>query len=423
MGHDRLNDPRGFTLVEVLVAALLLVVGVMGTLALVDAANARSTASQTREAASNLAREVSEYARTIPFAELQPSGLQGELQSRPGLADATPGGAWDVVRRKRSYTVSTNVCSVDTPGDGYGVHGAGYCPSSSATGTTDGEPEDLKRVSTAVTFTERGRSTTVRFASTFSSRAQSTGLPVLGLLLKTPTVTIGDQTEPVIDTAAPSLTFEAETPATAARVVWSVDGVRQPIDASRTEATRWRFTWAVTGLSDGTYLISAQAVDAKGEIGPPREMPVVLARLGAPPPTPVAGGFNTVFTESGATKEVAELRWIAASERNVTGYRVYRPGITTPVCETSASAASAEASISCLDLAPPREDAPAAERTYGVRSLYRDASGTVRQSAAATSVELTPRTTATTVAHDYKLQANLDTGGQMRGRDHAAADA
>lgn len=390
----RLTDSRGFSLVEVLVAAIILVVGILGTLALVSAANARAAASQTREAATNLAREVSENARTIPFGELEPATLVGELQTRPQLADASPATpGYQVVRRGRTYTIDTSVCRIDSPGDGFGPHDATYCADSDQIGVEDPQPEDLKRVSTAVTFRENRRTVTVRFASSFSSSGQSTGLPVLTLALETPTVTVGTQTEPVVTTTESQLRFTAKTPASAPRVVWSVDGQRMATDATRVDGENWRFTWPITGLSDGSYLISAQAVDANGEEGAPREIQVVLARQGASPPAQMTGGFNALFIDNGERREVAELRWVTAPDRNVTGYRLYQAGDATPVCETSATAPDLEAVISCVDFTPPAEvGSPPAERIYTVRSLYRDAGGTVRETVGR-NAEITPRTT------------------------------
>lgn len=392
MGSARLTESHGFSLIEVLVAALILVVGILSTLQLVSAANARGSASQAREAATNLAREVSENARTIPFDDLEMATLVPELQTRPQLGDAVPVAGWQIVRRGRTYTVVSSVCTIDGPGDGFGVHDGTYCADSEQIGTADPQPEDLKRVSTAVSFRENGRTVTVRFASSFSSSGQSSGFPVLALSLKTPTVTFGTQTEPVVTTTVTQLVFSAETAAGAARLVWSVDGQRSATDATRIDATRWSFTWPIVGLSDGSYLISAQTVDASGEEGAPREIQVVLARQGASPPDTMAGGFNAVYDDTGALRQVAELRWTAASDRNVTGYRLYRNGVAAPVCETSATATDPDAVISCVDFSPPAEVGSSdASRTYSVHSLYRDAGGTVRQSTARTRIVL-PRT-------------------------------
>ena len=51
--HDgrppRLRSERGFTLIEVMVTMLILVIGIGATLALIDGANARTLATKQRE--------------------------------------------------------------------------------------------------------------------------------------------------------------------------------------------------------------------------------------------------------------------------------------------------------------------------------------------------------------------------------------
>src|SRR5690348_17291052 len=90
------TSAEGFTLVELMVAAMVLVIGILGTLTLLDTANARIQTTRQREAATNLARELAEAARAVPYSSLDtnPTVLQGTLQQEPGLADAssaTPG--------------------------------------------------------------------------------------------------------------------------------------------------------------------------------------------------------------------------------------------------------------------------------------------------------------------------------------------
>ena len=67
-----LADQSGFTLVEVMVAVLILLAGVLGALTLLDGANAATSRTKTREAATNLARELIESARAVPYPRLSP---------------------------------------------------------------------------------------------------------------------------------------------------------------------------------------------------------------------------------------------------------------------------------------------------------------------------------------------------------------
>ena len=75
-------------------------------------------------------------------------------------------------------------------------------------------------------------------------------------------------------------------------------------------------------MSDGTYHVAVQAIDATGIYGPPTSISVTLIRGVPSAPKVTYGGFNEVLV-SGVKTKVAELQWQANSERNVIGYRVY----------------------------------------------------------------------------------------------------
>src|SRR3712207_5644631 len=99
-----LTREDGFTVVEVMVAALILVVGVCGSVTLVDGANATTLSTRAREGATNLAREVVEDARSVSYADVAPGPLETRRRAKPGL-DASPGsGTWRVTRRGFTYT-------------------------------------------------------------------------------------------------------------------------------------------------------------------------------------------------------------------------------------------------------------------------------------------------------------------------------
>src|SRR6266511_1020586 len=132
----RLTDRSGFTLVEVMAAALVLVVGVLGALAMLDGATLRAVATKQREAASNLTRELVEEVRAVPYGELNDNTIVSGLQSQPGLADSNPGGGgWSVNRRGTSYTVDARTCTVDDPKDGIGANeGTDFCKVDTSSG-------------------------------------------------------------------------------------------------------------------------------------------------------------------------------------------------------------------------------------------------------------------------------------------------
>src|SRR4051794_35665443 len=62
---SRERREAGFTLVELMVAILVLLVGVLGSVALVDGANRSSASNRAREGGTNLARDVVETMRNI----------------------------------------------------------------------------------------------------------------------------------------------------------------------------------------------------------------------------------------------------------------------------------------------------------------------------------------------------------------------
>jgi prepilin-type N-terminal cleavage/methylation domain-containing protein len=123
MPRRLLTDQRGFTIVEVLVAAVVLGIGLSGAATMFDTASSTTTTTKAREQGVNLAREIVEDARSIPYAQLTPSSIVGKLQAMPGLNNNNPGPnpGWTIARRGVIYTVAAGVCSVDDPADGYGV--------------------------------------------------------------------------------------------------------------------------------------------------------------------------------------------------------------------------------------------------------------------------------------------------------------
>ena len=126
-------------LVETLIAAALLLVGMAGILSLVDTASSTTRVTQTREAGTALQREIIEAARSIPYEQMTPNTMVGLVSSRPGLGDSQLGGlGWTVNRRGSVFTVSVGVCTVDDPRDGFGPHEAGvFCRRATGASTAE----------------------------------------------------------------------------------------------------------------------------------------------------------------------------------------------------------------------------------------------------------------------------------------------
>jgi hypothetical protein len=179
----------------------------------------------------------------------------------------------------------------------------------------------------------------------------------------------------VITEAATKLTFVVSFPEGTSKIIWSLEGAKQEEVTPASNAKSLEFSWTITGVSDGTYQVAAQAEDANHIIGPPVSIPVRLIR-GAPPthPSGIMGGFNTVYLEKGGKPEetkVVELRWKANTERNVIGYRVRNPSKNLICPESEATLSTA---TSCIDFKP-------LAGTYTVVALYRNASEAVTESA------------------------------------------
>src|SRR3954469_8243404 len=147
-------DPAGFTLVEVLIAILVLLVGVLGTVSLVDGANRTTTNNTARQGGINLARDIVEAAHALSYSNIPPTGAVAALQGQPGLGDDDPSKAgWQIKRRGFTFTVTATVCYLDGPADGFAAsHDASFCSgsqSASAGGKVDSQPIDYNRLDLA----------------------------------------------------------------------------------------------------------------------------------------------------------------------------------------------------------------------------------------------------------------------------------
>jgi Tfp pilus assembly protein PilV len=362
----------------VLIAAVILVVGLTTMLGLLDSSIKATATAGAREGATNLARAILEDARTIPYAQLsnpdvaQSATITAQLQAMNGLADASAAAGWQIVRRGITYTVTATECSIDDPKDGYGAHDSTFCADSNKTAAEDSQPADLKRVTVDVKWTAIGRSPDVRQVLTLTSAGEAVGLSASSLKLSSPVV--GASSAPLItaanEPASKELTFSVSSPTGTSAMTWSLDGNRQTPAPAFQAGTTWTFKWAIGGLSDGTYKVSAQAINKAGVTGPPVSIAVTLIRGAPAAPKGTKGGFNTINV-SGTPAPVAELEWQPNSERNVIGYRVYNRNKL--ICANE----SASASTSCIDKGPPARSASAEERSYKISALYRKAEGEV----------------------------------------------
>jgi type IV pilus modification protein PilV len=125
----------GMTLIEVMVAMTILVVGVLGTLSIVEGSFRSTSRTTAQEQGTNLARELVERARQVPYVSMTPSGAPGALAAAIPEATTATGNSFTVTRRGVVYTVNVDACSIDDPSDGAGAGDAAFCEVPTGAGT------------------------------------------------------------------------------------------------------------------------------------------------------------------------------------------------------------------------------------------------------------------------------------------------
>lgn len=326
--RSRVSEQGGFTIVEVLVAAVVLVVGLGATLQMLVTADHAISTTRLRQQETSLAREVLEDSRGLGFTQLTSSTVASALQSV--VPQATVSGANLVVTRAvassgapTSFTIAFNVCSLDDPGDGYGNHaspptsGGAWCPDVASNGTKDSNPDDYKRLSVTVTPSSRS---TPAIQQTILIYSRPVNGPAVSCLSTSgacpgPNVTI---------TSGSSLTFNVTTTATAARIQWLVNGNTAPseqipsgsTDPYAPSGTSSSFTWSFP-TADGTYTITAVAYDTNGSSGTRSTVVVNLNRHPVIAPTSFSAGWNDL---TGGV----EVQWVPSVDQDVLYYHVYR---------------------------------------------------------------------------------------------------
>lgn len=335
MDRARIRSQDGFTLIEVMVAITLLLVGVLGTVTMIDGANAVTTKTKAREGATALSRSVLEISRAVQYRQLTGAAVLGELQARSGLVDArpaTPG--HQIESRNFVYTVTPSACSMDDPKDSLGGHdepAVTFCAESDAPGAgdsaTDRNPDDYRRVTVRLEWSLQGGRT-----ETLTQRGLVTN-PVGGL---GPSVTGFTGFELIASEGIDNPSYEITTSTAADTVSLSVDGRRRDAEGS---GTSWSFTWALGPVNDPsvldcTYVLQAEAFDDQARAGTPSALTVTVNRRKPFAPSGFAGGRN--LNGDGSSVSYVDLQWSSNSECDVKEYRVYRGtdagSISTLVC-------------------------------------------------------------------------------------------
>jgi prepilin-type N-terminal cleavage/methylation domain-containing protein len=378
----RVRGERGFTLIEVMVTMLILVIGIGGALAMLDGASARTLANKEREAGNALTREVIEAARSVPYRQLTPSTAVAQIQAIPGLEDSSPGGTWTVMRRNQTYTISLSVCSVDDNQDLLGdTTGGNFCTASG--GGPDANPDDYKRLTVDVSWTRGGTTRSIQQAGIVSNEASSAG-PSVEFTAQNPS---GDE----ITLPTPDIKFTVQGEDGTVAIRFAVDGVLQDTATSTSATFKWDIDTGGTHVPDGTYNVSVTAFDVEGTPGPTRSKTIRLNRDAPAAPADVFGGWNprADFTD---VQDIVEIQWARNTEPDVIGYRVYRSAgdVLVPGCDFTTNPTTDPSVTECRDLNPPA----GASIDYYVVALDQDpTTGSPRKGAHSATLTATRATT------------------------------
>jgi prepilin-type N-terminal cleavage/methylation domain-containing protein len=405
-------DERGFTLVEILIAISILLIGLLGVTTMADVSNRTTVTSNSRQGATTLVRRVVESSRALPFRTIKGATLVADIQTQsPDLATAAPG-RWEVQRDGYVYQLDASVCRVDDDSDGYGPHDTtdpAFCSDSTSTGTADDKPGDYKRVTITATWTANKQSRTMRQVTLVLPGGTGDAPAVTDVHATSPTATAG---QPLLVTTQPSpsqITFSATTTNKPGAVSWLIDGTPRetcpPATTTCTGSTNsWSFTWplpppvidaapsspnynkcvAPSGTTsyvfDGTYQVGALPLDSTGQAGTSASTPVTINRC-----TPIQPpNFNATGRDNLQTGPV-DIQWDANPEGDVVGYKVFRgsatTSMTTPICPANAGDPAIDDLRSCIDQAPPAY--AGSPLYYGVYAYDQSPPGGVRQGALA----------------------------------------
>lgn len=349
MARSRIGSQHGFTLVEVMVAISVLLIGVLGTVTMIDTGNATTLRTEGRQGGTALARSILEIARGIPYRELTDERLLAELAAREGLADSLPDVAGHQVSSEGfDYTVVAEVCVNDDPVDGLGDHDeASFCANSASLppggSAADRNADDYRRILVRLLWNVGG----APGDSVTQTAIVTNPVGGLGPSVTTLTPDLPPTTE-IFSAAVETASYDLTTSTVPASVSWSVDGAR--LGEATGSGTSWSFEWDLGPVDDPAfvdcvYVVQAEAFDDKGRAGAAKALTIDIDRRAPFAPARFAGGRNLNGSR-------VDLQWDPNRECDVQGYRVYRgtdPGsIATEVCETVRSEPT-----SCIDETAP----------------------------------------------------------------------
>jgi type II secretory pathway pseudopilin PulG len=372
-----LAGDAGFSIIEVMIAALVLIIGLLGVLGMLTGAIGRTASSNQYVGATNVARELVETARGADYDQLTPTLLRTTLQAR-GMGAGDP---WIITRRGVDYTITATSCLLDSPADRLESPApANVCTPALAGSTGDQNGDDFRRLTFVISWSVGSQARSL-------TQTELIVNPAGGLGPRIKTVTPLTQTITNSATTVASVTF---TTSPAAAVHWHADDGKSLGNAvlSPSVANSWSADWALgtTGLGsevlDGAYQMIAQASDDRGVAGDAKLASVVLNRRKPYAPPTLAGGYNSRW---GLLDLTVDLEWTLNSERDIAGYRVYwtgldgilGSGIDIRACPSAASSTTllSTTTTSCSHFLP----LVTGLTKYSVVAVDRDSTGALRE--------------------------------------------
>jgi type II secretory pathway pseudopilin PulG len=357
----RVNDlthESGFTLIEVLVAGFVLVVGVLGVALMVNNANAVTSTTRAREGATNLARELLEQTRALPYSDLTTSGAQSDLQARGYPDDDATKSGWQIRRRGVMFDVTILACTFDDAHDGARSSGGGFCPGSVTAGSTtsgigdDPNPDDYRRVEFDISWSFNGGPTPSCAGAGGNGSAVGHACVAQAEMIANPSGGLGPSIKTVTPANDPveagtSVSFHVVTESPADSVTFDADDGTEGTATmtSGSSGLGWDFTWDFSGptpsnsgvasppaggnVIDGTHTVITQAflLNAAG-VAKPRTVALNRYLPRAPQFLTPAAGVNTRV----AAQPIVEFSWLQNPDTDIWGYQVYRAKASaTPV--------------------------------------------------------------------------------------------
>ncbi len=425
--HHTPDGQAGFTIVETMVAATLLLIGLVATLTVLTQASATTVQTRTREQGTSLQRELVEAARSVSYDQLTPTGVGTAVRGRPALGDSSVSGVgWTIPRRNATYTVAMGVCTVDDPRDGIGPHEAGqFCKSGAAPSPDqcasyinatvlgqlpgagvgaglnlgscgidvdlDGTVDDLVDIAATVCLLGSCGATVdtnpadykrivslVRWPGGYNLQSSQVNNPGLA---GAPAVTgLTPATSKVTDTRT-SLDLASTTSNTPATVGLYLDGTAIGT-ASSAGGPAWSASWALGAVTaagdgaqpgsaevvDGSYQLSEKAFDKYGQYGAVRSETIEVNRRIA---------FSPKRVEAGRNGSDIEIEWSPAVDRDSEGFSVERKvggsGPWVEVCARAVRSACRDTGAPAGTLLTPKS------YTYTVVGWDRDPAGALRR--------------------------------------------